>query len=1089
MRAANGRRHSSGGLPTGDSPAGKIPAGEIPAGEMRFLILGRMAVHDGHGWTHLGAAKWRAVLAYLLIHANRFVSADSLIAELWGERVPSSAAKSLQVYVYRLRRALGPRVDLLTRPGGYELAVASDAVDAGRFAALAGHGREALAAGRTTAAVDSLTAALSLWRGHALADVPSTATVLAEAERLAERRLDAWEDLADAKLAAGRHTELVADLRTLVASHPLREPLWAKLMTALHRSGRRSDALTAYAAARRTLVAETGVEPGSELQRVYQAILTDDPVPVGPASPAGRTPVCQLPSRVPDFVGRRDETARVRQLLGGDAPTAPTVVVTGKAGVGKSTFAVHTAHLMRDAFPDGQLHADLRTADNRPADAGDVLASLLKTLGVTGAEIPDGVADRARRYRAELADRRALLVLDNATDERQVRPLLPGAGASAVLVTSRGALAGLEGASRIALDVLSDDEAGALLAADGRPAAGGTPATTRRLIRLCGNLPLALRIAGARLATRPHLSADRLADALSDERRRLDELVAGDLEVRASLGLSYEALPAPARRIFRLMGLLNTPTIPGWVVGALPDCDPRDAERAIDILVDNHLLEVQTGPHLPATREPRYRLHDLVRLYARERADAAEPPPARMAALRRVCEAYLAVAQRADRELGAGFLAPAATPPPPWQPGEAVVDQLLASPVTWFDTERTALCALLRQATDAGLTGVAWRLAAAMATYFEIAGHFDDWRDTHQLALVAATTAADRPGEAVLTRNLGELHTVLDRYDDAVDAFQRSLRAYRGSATDNPATDNPAADNPAAEDPAVDDPGVATAHAGLGVLFRLQGRYGEAAACLQRAIASAHTAGNARAAAYAHCGLVSVHLERGEVAHARREAHQALLIAEQAGYRNGEASARRCLGLAELAAARLDTATGELTRARAVAGALGDQVSEVHALHWLGHIADLRGDVAGAERILGDCLAAYRRFGERFGEALTLRTQADLHLHAGRRAHAMITVRRSLALWRRLRSPYWTARTLDLLAAAHEAGGEHRAAHEVHREAAALRTGAGLAADLCAHTIGTRQLGGHLHRPTARHPGSTHHCAAIAADGRSRLHA
>ncbi|MDQ7908255.1 BTAD domain-containing putative transcriptional regulator [Phytohabitans sp. ZYX-F-186] len=1015
---------------------------------MRYQILGRLNVWNGQEWSQLNAAKWRLLLTCLLINANRFVSADRLIAELWGDQPPESAAKTLQVYVYRLRRALGsPPVRLLTRPGGYELSVAPDEVDAGRFAALVDQGREALAGREAATAVARLTEALSLWRGRPLADVPHTPTVLAEAERLEERRLCAWEDLADAKLAVGRHAELVAELRELVAEHPLREPLWARLLVALHRCGRRSDALAAYATVAGVLSDELGVRPGSELRRIHQQLLADEPEPPAPPPdlPAPRAASYQLPGRVPDFVGRHEQVDRVLGLLDArrgpaGAAAARTVLVTGKAGVGKSAFAVHVADLMRDAFPDGQLFADLRGPENSTAEPADVLASLLKTLGVTGAEIPDGVAERARRYRAVLAGLRVLVVLDNAVHERQVRPLLPGTGHSAALVTSRAALAGLEAVARVGLDVLSDAEALDLLsAAAGDDRSQREPHAARRLIGLCGNLPLALRIAGARLATRRHLSAGRLADALDDERRRLDELVAGDLEVRSSVALSYETLQAPARRALRLLGLLSTPTVPGWVVGALLDRTPAEGERVTGELVDNHLLEFDSTD---ATLEHRYRLHDLVRLFARERAEAEDTPAARTAALGRVCAAYLTVARRADESLDAGFLDPAPAVPAGWRLPDADLHRLTAAPLSWLNAERTTLCALIRQAAAAGLAGVAWRLAAALAGYFEIATHFDDWRDVHEVALAAARQAGDRLGEAVMCRNLGELNTVVDRYDEAIAAFQTALRAYQDT----------------------NDPGETAAASGLGVLLRLRGRYLEAAGWLDRAIDSARSSGSPRAEAYARRGLVSVHLERGDIRRAERDAEQALTISNRIGHHNGMAAGRRCLGLVYLAAGRLSDAAAQLELSGELAAKVGDHAGEVHARHWLAHLADVCGEPDRAERMLDDCLAAYRRYGERFGEALTLRSQADLYLHSGRTAPAVAAVERSLSIWQRLDSPYWTARTLDVRAAVAAAGGQPDAARSARSAARKLRAGLGLPATLRAVTVGGRELGAHLAR-------------------------
>lgn len=1099
---------------------------------MRYRILGSLDVWDGQAWTRVSAAKWRSLLAFLIIHADRLVSADSLITELWGERVPPSAAKSLQVYVHRLRRALGTSAHHLhSGPGGYELVTEPGDVDADRFSRLADAGRTALADHRPDAAVESLTEALALWRGRALAGVPTTPAVLAEADRLDERRLVAWEDLSRAKLACGRHPELAADLRPLLAEQPLREPLWVMLMTALHRSGRRSDALHAYATARRALADELGVEPGGELRRLHRLILDDaeltdaaaaGPAPAGPVgaaasagatagglvlaplgtgvSPAGTgapsdaTPSaaapgappaapCHLPTAVPDFTGRRAQVVKVLALLGGPgapaahgagaadgdaggtgSPTTRTVAVTGKAGVGKSAFTVHVAHLLRPAFPHGQLYADLRAGGGRSAEPAEVLASLLRELGLTGAQIPDSVEERARRYRAELAERRMLVVLDNATCERQIRPLLPGAGGSAVLVSSRSALAGIEGAHRVGLDVLPDGEALELLArATGDDRTRRDPACAHRIIRLCGNLPLALRILGARLATRPHLSASRLAAALVDERHRLDELVAGDLEVRASVSLSYEALDAREQRAFRLLATVAAPTVPGWVAGVLLDCPQGAGDRVMDTLVDHHLLEVDS---VDATGEPRFRLHDLVRLYGCEQADAQEPADERRAALVRLCGAYLDLVRRADAELDAGFLGPLPdpVPVPAWRPPATLVARLHAAPSNWLDAERTTVCALVRQAAGLGEPGMAWRLAAALAPYFEIGGHFDDWRHTHRIALGAAGAAGDRLGEAVMHRNLGELGTVQDRYADAGASFEQALQRCAEHRGENPFRTAEPAGHPDAAEVLEAVIGI-----GLGVLLRLRGRYGEAVACLRRGVIGAQESGNTRAEVYARSALASVHLERGEPGTALRELRHALEVYRRAPHRNSEYAVHRVLGLAELAAGRLPQAAQRMELAERMALAQGDQVGAVHAQQWLGHIVDVSGDALRAKQMLEECLAAYRRFGERFGEALTLRALADLHLHAGRFALALEAVRSSLAIWRRLGTPYWTSRTLDLLAQVHTAisGADSAVATRARAEARALRGALGLPGDLHPVTVAGRQLGGHLSLPDA----------------------
>ncbi|MGW8887217.1 BTAD domain-containing putative transcriptional regulator [Streptomyces sp. NPDC055749] len=998
---------------------------------IRYRILGRIDVFDGVQWRAPGAAKQRALLACLLVHANRFVSADALVYELWGDRPPESATKSLQVYIHRLRQGLGGgQSPLRTRHSGYELCVEPGELDAERFASLAGLGRAALAKGRPGEAVVTLTEGLALWRGEAFADVPPGRSVATEISRLEEARLTAWQDLADARLATGSYRELAAELDRLVTEHPLREALWARLVHALHLSGERSEALRAYAAARTVLRDELGVEPGAGLRDVHRLVLAT------PEQPR-RSIMCELPPDIAHFVGRDrelnrvlgglgDEPERPADLPGRVARTPRVVVITGLAGVGKSSFAVHAAHALRDAFADGQLYADLRAGSSGRARPGDVLATVLQTLGVPRASLPSRLDALASRYRSELADRRILVVLDNAADAQQVRPLLPGTGSGAVLITSRGRLAGVEGALRIPLNLFDDNEARTLLAhATGDDRVQRAPRAAARLTRQCGNLPLAVRIAGVRLAGRPHLTPLRLADTLADEGRRLDELVAGDLDLRSALGIGYRALSPRARRAFRLLGVLNADSVPSWVVRVLLGASGGEADSVTDALIEQGLLEIHTVEGTPGA--PRFRMHELARLFARELSASNETPHEKAEAVDRVCAAYLRASQRAARGIVSEAAGLPAGPGPSWAGPR---------PLSWLEAEYRTVSRLVGQADP----GTAWRLAAGLAGYFESAARNHEWRTTHETALAAVRRAGDLRGEAAMQRGLGEVNTVQDRYTEAIACFRLSLRAYRLHGRR--------------------DPGEAEAGAGLGVLLRLRGRHGEAIACLEQAIESARVTRNAWAQSYAGCALGTVYLERGMSGEARVEFERSLAIAAATGYRAGEYSALRCLGLVELAGGRLGVAQERLEEAQRIAAETGNVVGEVHVGQWLGHLIDLGGDSELAERTLVECLTAYRGFGDRFGEALTLRTLADLRLHNDRPEDARLAAQESLAIWQRLGSPYWTARTLDVLA---EMPGAEADGERARRGAATLRAAMGLSSSLRPAAAGTRRsVGGHL---------------------------
>ncbi|WP_433872182.1 BTAD domain-containing putative transcriptional regulator [Saccharopolyspora sp. CA-218241] len=542
------------------------------------------------------APKTRALLGVLLAAAGRAVTRSTLCEELWGARQPPSADKTLQLYISRLRRVLGdPRgTRLVTVPYGYRLAVGPGELDAHRFDDLAARGHRALEAGEHAAAVRALEAALRLWRGPMWAGLEHVPALAAESMRWEERRLEVQDRYFDAVLGTGGHRDVLPRIRAAVRDDPLRESTWARLLLALHQDGRSTEALRTYAAARRRFAEELGAEPGPELRRIHQRLLAES---------AGAEPVCQLPPPLADFVGRRVELTELRRGVGGAGP----LLVTGPPGVGKTALAVQVAHAARADLPGAQLHADLRGCRGRPADPAEVLGGFLRALGV--AEPPSSLGERAAEFRARLADRRALVVLDDAVDEAQVRPLLPGAGPCVALITSRYRLGGLEGVRRWELDVLPADDAGELI---NRVAGGARPRDVTALVRCCGRLPLALRIVGARLATGTR-SAARLAEDLAPEEHRLDGLVIGDLNVRTRLASSYRRLGPQARRAFRCVGSLGAEPVPAGRVTAALGVDATRARRYLDELVAVHLVE-PVGPPSAV----RFRMHELIRLYARE---------------------------------------------------------------------------------------------------------------------------------------------------------------------------------------------------------------------------------------------------------------------------------------------------------------------------------------------------------------------------------------------------------------------------------------------------------------------------------------
>jgi DNA-binding SARP family transcriptional activator len=595
---------------------------------LQFALLGPLDVWDGDRSLVPGPAKHRALLAALLLTPNQMVPFGRLVAVLWGEQPPASAAPVLRVYVSGLRRLLGQE-RIRTAAGGYLIAVAPEQVDLHRFEGLATRAQRARDAGRLDEASELFRTALGLWRGPALADVESDELQRVEAVRIEELRLKTLEDRLDLDLERGRHREVIGELRQLVASFPLRERPWAQLMLALHRSGRRAEALEVYQEARRTLVAELGLEPGEELRQLHQKLLVDDPTLSGPRQPspaaAPSAAPRELPPDVPDFTGRQDALAWTREAVEASGSAPLHIVFHGQPGVGKTALALHAATALGSRFPDGQLYADLRGAGSAPVEAAAVLAGFLRSLGCPDSAVPAGFADRLGRYRSLMAGKRLLIVLDNAASEAQVRPLLPATPGSVALVTSRSPLAGLEGGQSYELDVLPAAHAVELLdRVVGQQRVRAELQAAQQVVALCGQLPLALRIAGARLARRPSWSLSHLAGRLEDERHRLDELQAGDLAVRGSIGFGYQSLAPGERGLFRRLGLLSAADFAAWVAAPLLGDSAESATRLVESLADASLLEPLSPD--PAGQE-RYRLHDLTRLYARERFDQEEGDP------------------------------------------------------------------------------------------------------------------------------------------------------------------------------------------------------------------------------------------------------------------------------------------------------------------------------------------------------------------------------------------------------------------------------------------------------------------------------
>jgi DNA-binding SARP family transcriptional activator len=951
---------------------------------MQFRMLGPLEVQVDGSWSGINAAKWRTVLAVLLLQPGQVVSTDRLITEVWPGETPARATNLISVYVHRLRRLIAdPEGKVLTtRAPGYQLLIDPEDTDAGRFARLAAEGRQALQASQFEQASAVLGAALGLWQGtRALTDVPPSTLVGAEASRLEESRIEAVQLHIQADLGCGRHAQVVGQLHRLLADYPLREELWALLMRALYRSGRQAEALEAYAQAREVIADELGVDPSAELQQLYQRMLQADsgtppasrtpvpadspfasPVTPAPAEPAaagqaepvpepasqpGAGPplplVAQLPADIPDFTGRDEQVQALRDLLGGprrvDSPGAVIVAaVIGAGGLGKTTLAVHAAHLLRGQFPDGQLYARMLGAAAHPATPGDVLARFLRDLGMDPASIPASEEERAARYRSRLTDRKVLIVLDDAHDAAQVRPLLPGSASCAVLITTRNRLPDLSGSRYVDLDVLGPPEARAMFAGIiGPDRAAAEPDATREVLTACAGLPLAIRIAGARLTARTTWTVRTIADRLSDERRRLDWLKTGDLAVRACFEVSFTSLPGaeadgvdPAHA-FRLLGLWPGSSVGLPAAAAMLGEPLETVADALEVLVDAQLLQEPAAD--------RYRFHDLLKAYAAERAVAGELLSTRDAAVRRVLSWYLHTAVAMARVLSPHR---ELTTPEQLEPGTVpVAFSTVEAALDWGEQERTNLVAATRLAAAAGLHDVAWQLPVAAYSFFYRRTYWEEWLVSHDVALDSVRQIGDRQGEASVLNNIGMAYA-RRRMEEGVRYFQQTLDIRREIG---------------------DRRGEAQAANNAAYANLLLGRFDEALDQLRLALSVQREVGHRYGEGIALNNLGEAYIELGRPAEAVDWFGQALAVYRELGARPVEADTLSNLGTANANLGRLDEALGYLRQAEETHHEVGDRYGEAVDLKQLGEVHRRVGSARDAEQAWARALAIFDALG------------------------------------------------------------------------------------------------------------------------------
>ncbi|MEZ3177274.1 tetratricopeptide repeat protein [Streptomyces pimonensis] len=882
------------GVPRG--PEQRRPGSSTEPATLRFGVLGPVRAWRDDEPVATGSPQQRALLAALLLREGRTATAAELIDALWGEEPPSQALAAVRTYASRLRKVLDPGI-LVSESGGYAVrGLGEGALDLAAAQELAAEAEKARNTGDLCHARDVLNRALSLWDGETLAGVPGP---YAEAQRvrLEEWRLQLLESRLDMDLEQGCHAEAVSELTALTAAHPLRERLRELLMLALYRSGRQAEALAVYADTRRLLADELGVDPRPGLRELQQRILRADPDLAEPSAPlpepvAAPVRPAQLPATVPDFTGRASFVRELSEVLaptsGDRARVMAVSALAGIGGVGKTTLAVHVAHQARTAFPDGQLYVDLQGTGARSAEPETVLGSFLRALGTADSAIPDSLEERAALYRSVLDGRKVLVLLDNARDAAQVRPLLPGTAGCAALVTSRTRMVGLAGAHLVDLDVMSPEEALALFTKIvGEERVGAERKAALDVVAACGFLPLAIRIAASRLAARRTWTVSVLAAKLADERRRLDELQAGDLAVKATFELGYGQLEPAQARAFRLLGLADGPDISLAAAAAVLDLPTEDTEDLLESLVDTSLLE--------SAAPGRYRFHDLVRLYARACAERDEQPPSeRDAALSRLLDFYLAMAARVYAIE---------------RPGDRTVAHLetsrfetcqvtdAAEALDWLHAEAEPLLSCVQQSLGTATLRRAVDLLLAAIDLAESGAGSRRYELTALAACEAAATLGDTRAEVRARTVLAQVLSQAGRFHEAEREARRADRL------------NKEANDPWASSAAPNQ---------LGIIANCTARFRDAEEYLLRAVAAFQADSNKPGEASAVCNLSRVMASMGCSDHAVELAQRGIDIYDELGLSVRLANARYASGIVLTQAGRLDEALAQLRNALSI---------------------------------------------------------------------------------------------------------------------------------------------------------------------------